>query len=104
MRYEDIEAKPGGVLVKSLRSKTNQAGEPEYVGIPRRPGPTCPVRALEDWCVAAGIESGPVFSRSPAGTRRVPCGAKTSPSVWPRLQNRRDCRGFGAATRCAAAS
>ena len=51
-----------GVRITLRRSKGDQEGAGEVVGIVRVPGsPTCPVAALEAWLVAAGIDEGPVF-------------------------------------------
>lgn len=59
---EDIEKDEKGLKVTLRRSKTDQEGEGRKVGIPfGSRDETCPVRALEDWLEAAGIEEGPVF-------------------------------------------
>lgn len=50
------------VVVRFLRSKTNQEGRDERVAIPRSSNPDiCPVTALERWLAVAKIERGPVF-------------------------------------------
>ena len=62
VRYEDVQRKAHGLLVRIPRSKTNKGDEAEYVGVARRPGQSmCPVQAFEDWCLAADITAGPVF-------------------------------------------
>jgi integrase len=44
------------------RSKTDQDGEGQKVGIPRGRHPdTCPMRALQAWLELAGITEGPIF-------------------------------------------
>ncbi len=49
-------------MVTLTRSKTDQEGQGRQVGIPYGSNlQTCPVRALEDWLAAAGLEKGPVF-------------------------------------------
>ncbi len=51
-----------GVRITLRRSKGDQEGAGEVVGVVRAPGsPTCPVAALEAWLSAAGINDGPVF-------------------------------------------
>jgi site-specific recombinase XerD len=47
-----------GLLIHLARSKTDQAGAGQQVGILRRRDNLCPVRALEDWLSASGISSG----------------------------------------------
>lgn len=51
-----------GVVVRVRRSKTDQVGEGADVAIPfgSQPG-VCPVRALEAWRVAAGVQEGALF-------------------------------------------
>jgi site-specific recombinase XerD len=58
----DISFGAGGAIVTVRRSKTDQEGAGELVGIPfgRHPD-TCPVRALRAWVEAAGITEGAVF-------------------------------------------
>jgi len=62
LNREDVQETGAGLIVTIRRSKTDQAGQGRKVGIP--PGsnrPTCPLQALEDWCTAAPISSGPLF-------------------------------------------
>lgn len=58
----DIVVNPDGVIATIRRSKTDQEGASQKVGIPygRRPD-TCPVLALTAWLELAGITSGPIF-------------------------------------------
>ena len=51
-----------GMVLTLRRSKTDQEGRGRQVAIPRGAHPdTCPVRALERWIQAAGIQEGAVF-------------------------------------------
>ena len=58
----DVEVTHEGLAVLIRRSKTDQEGEGQKIGIPRgsRPG-TCPVRAYTAWLELAGIVDGPIF-------------------------------------------
>jgi integrase len=56
-----IEILSEGLLVRLMRSKTDQCGAGQQVGIPRRRDDLCPVRALEEWLAASGITSGAAF-------------------------------------------
>lgn len=59
---EDLEFNADGLVVTLRRSKTDQDGRGEQVGIPYGSDPsTCPVRAVRAWMEAAGLVSGPVF-------------------------------------------
>lgn len=63
---DDVEHADDGLVVTIRRSKTDQEGHGRRIGIPRGQYPkTCPVRALEAWLKAAGIEEGPVFREIP---------------------------------------
>ncbi len=57
----DFETTAEGLVVAIRRSQTDQVGEGRVIGIPYGTGNTCPVRALQDWLAASGIQSGPVF-------------------------------------------
>ncbi len=53
-----------GLSVLIASSKTDQEGLGQIVAIPRVSGSSyCPVRAVLDWMIVAGIQSGPVFRR-----------------------------------------
>ena len=59
---EDVEFSRDGAIITLRRSKTDQAGEGERIGIPYGSHPeTCPVRNLSSWISASGITSGPLF-------------------------------------------
>ncbi len=60
---EDLaeDAAGGGIRVTIRRSKGDQGGEGQVVGIARTGTATCPVAALAVWKQAAGIETGPVL-------------------------------------------
>jgi integrase len=58
----DIQLVADGAIVTIRRSKTDQEGEGQKVGIPRgRHAETCPVDALTAWLEWSGIEAGPIF-------------------------------------------
>ncbi len=58
----DVVSTRDGLVVTVRRGKTDQEGQGRQVGIPYGSRlPTCPVRAIEHWRVAAGITSGPLF-------------------------------------------
>jgi integrase len=60
--YPDIKFVPEGMIVTLRRSKTNQEGAAEEIGIAwGRWAETCPVRALDAWLKAAGITEGSIF-------------------------------------------
>jgi site-specific recombinase XerD len=51
-----------GLVLTLARSKTDQEGRGERIGIPYGSTPaTCPVRALRRWLDASGIADGPLF-------------------------------------------
>lgn len=58
----DLTFGASGVTIRLRRSKTDQEGHGEKVGIPwGTNADTCPVSALKAWLEAAGISVGPVF-------------------------------------------
>jgi len=58
----DVEITREGAIVTIRRSKTDQEGEGQKVGIPRGKHPgTCPVRALTAWLDQLDADSGPIF-------------------------------------------
>jgi integrase len=62
LNVEDIETTADGSKVLIRRSKTDQEGQGQTVGIARG-AKLCPVAALEAWLAASGITSGPIFRR-----------------------------------------
>jgi integrase len=62
LNVADIRFVPEGMIVTLRRSKTNQEGATEEIGIARgRVAETCPVRSLQAWLNAARITEGPIF-------------------------------------------
>lgn len=57
----DVELVAEGLRITIRRSKTDQDGAGEVVGIVRTGTPTCPVKALQRWLETAQIEGGRVF-------------------------------------------
>jgi integrase len=58
----DVQATSEGLRVTIRRSKTDQEGEGQVIGIPYGSNPqTCPVRALRAWLDIAGITEGSLF-------------------------------------------
>lgn len=58
----DLAFAHDGLTVTLRRSKTDQEGAGQKVGVPYGSHPeTCPVRAVRAWLEAAGIVGGPVF-------------------------------------------
>lgn len=68
LQVSDLDFGRYRLVVRLLRSKTNQEGHDERIRIARVGGAACPVAALEAWLRAADIRSGPVF-RAVRGTR-----------------------------------
>lgn len=59
---EDIEDTEDGLSVTIRRSKTDQIGQGELVGIPYGSHPeTCPVRAVKRWLQESGLSRGYLF-------------------------------------------
>lgn len=58
---EHLRFDESGVRIRIPRSKTDQEGAGEPIGIRATGTPTCPVAALRDWLDRASIASGPVF-------------------------------------------
>jgi integrase len=58
----DVTFERLGVVIRILRSKTDQKGKGQEVGVHRSPRKkVCPVRALEQWIAARGNWDGPLF-------------------------------------------
>ncbi len=64
LQVEDVAVVAGGLRLRLLRGKTDQAGQGAEVGLPRgRHAETCPVRAFDDWQAVARRKAGPLFRR-----------------------------------------
>ena len=80
LNVADIGDQPGGLVIRIRRSKGDQEGKGQAIGIVygEHVG-TCPVRALREWLRVAGISEGPVFrpvsTGDNVGERRI--GANT---------------------------
>jgi integrase len=62
LRVEDIERQERGLLVRVPRSKTDQEGKGQLKAIfYAREKALCPVRALQEWLQASGIDEGYIF-------------------------------------------
>jgi len=60
--FGDVDFTSAGVVVTIRRSKTDQTGQGIVRGLPYGSNPeTCPVRSLQAWIEAAGIEDGSLF-------------------------------------------
>lgn len=58
----DLEVQRAGLIVTIRRSKTDQEGQGERLGVPRgRDKALCPVRAVEAWIAAGDLVEGPLF-------------------------------------------
>ena len=62
LNVEDLDFREDGLKVTIRRSKTDQEGAGQVIGISHG-GKLCPVRALRDWLSAAGITTGLIFPR-----------------------------------------
>jgi site-specific recombinase XerD len=64
LNLEHFEMRDGALIVKLLRSKTNQDGNLEEKALFYSPSPlTCPIRAFEAWSERLGRTEGPLFVR-----------------------------------------
>ena len=64
LQVEDVAVVAGGLRLRLLRGKTDQAGQGAEVGLPRgRHAETCPVRAFDEWQAVARRKAGPLFRR-----------------------------------------
>jgi len=81
-RVGDVEEFPEGLRVKIVRSKTDQRGEGQWVGIPRGNPPYCPVAAIAAWLKAAsGAPENPLFCSLRGGGRPIRGNALTGEDV-----------------------
>jgi integrase len=68
LRVENVATVPGGLRLRILRGKTDQAGQGAEIGLPRgRHVETCPVRAFEAWQAVARRKAGPLFRKISTG-------------------------------------
>src|SRR6195952_1042676 len=68
LHVEDVAIVAGGLRLRIVRGKTDQAGQGAEVGLPRgRYAETCPVRAFEAWQAVARRKAGPLFRRVSTG-------------------------------------
>jgi integrase len=59
---DDLARADEGLVIRIRKSKTDQVQAGRKVGIPYGTAKeTCPVRAIDAWLEAAGIEEGPLF-------------------------------------------
>lgn len=68
VNVEDMEFNAQGIVLTIPRSKTDQSGEGQKVGIPFGRSKVCPVQAIKNWLDASGITTGPVFRAVEKGT------------------------------------
>lgn len=62
LNVEDVEIRPQGLLVTIQKSKTDQAGEGQVIGIPYGSTyETCPVRAMQAWLEVSSLSKGALF-------------------------------------------
>ena len=88
----DLSFTADGVILRLPRRKTDAEGAGTDIGLPlKRDGMICPVKALREWIVAAGIVEGPIF-------RSISKGDKV---LTPRLSDRDVARIVKAATTAA---
>lgn len=63
LTVEDLTSVPEGLRVHLRRSKTDQEGAGETIGVVRTGSATCPVNALQVWLTVAAITDGRLFRR-----------------------------------------
>lgn len=61
LNVEDLEWVREGLIITLRHSKTDQTGQGRKIGIPYGRGSICPVKALQDWLIEAGITTGALF-------------------------------------------
>lgn len=61
LQIDFIQTEPEGLWITLPRSKTDPTGEGQSCAVPRLDSDICPVRALEAWQTASGIQSGHLF-------------------------------------------
>jgi site-specific recombinase XerD len=85
LNMDDVDMRSDGIVLHIRRSKTDQTGEGDIVGIPcARQKTVCPVLALKSYLEVAGHQGGPLFSNhSPAAKQ-----ARIDPRVVARAVKR----------------
>src|SRR5271165_6839426 len=64
LQVEDVAHVAGGLRLRIVRGKTDQAGQGAEIGLPRgRHAETCPVLAFEAWQAVAERQAGPLFRK-----------------------------------------
>ena len=64
LQVEDVAPVAGGLRLRIIRGKTDQAGQGAEIGLPRgKFAETCPVLAFEAWQAVAKRQAGPLFRR-----------------------------------------
>ncbi|MGV2967169.1 site-specific integrase [Paenibacillus sp. AGC30] len=59
---KDIRTTPEGMIMRIAKSKTDQEGKGEFIGIPYGSRlETCPVRSYNEWIKQSGITDGAIF-------------------------------------------
>ena len=62
LNVADVTPCADGLIVTIRKSKTDQIGQGQRIGVPHGATPaTCPVRAIRAWLSAAGIKTGAIF-------------------------------------------
>ena len=68
LNVEDVAVVAGGLRLRIVRGKTDQAGQGAEIGLPRgKHVATCPVRAFEAWQAVARRKAGPLFRKISTG-------------------------------------
>ena len=93
----DIEWLPEGIIITVHHSKTNKSGRVETKSIVRasKEAPYCPVRLLEAWLQASGIQKRSVF-RAVSVAGRVSVSPLTAQTVRLRMQKALEAAGLTA--------
>jgi integrase len=89
----DVEPVRQGVIIHLRRSKTDQEGQGQKIGIPFGRSRWCPVAALDAWMTASAISEGPVF-RPVDRHGRVRAGRLSREAVSTVIKQRTASAGF----------
>lgn len=81
LQVEGLVEDQDGLRVTLRRSKNDQAGAGQVVGISRTSSANCPVAALAAWQEAAAITAGPLF-HAVVGTARLAPASPTKRWRW----------------------